>query len=316
MNTFYIEVDDEDERLDSFLAEKIEGFSRSYIKKLINDNLVLVNGKLNKSSYKVIKGDLIKVNIPELKKIKAKPENIPIDIIYEDDDIVIVNKAQNMVIHPGVDNESGTLVNGLLYHIKSLSTINKDIRPGIVHRIDKDTSGALIIAKNNKTHKALSLDLKERQVKRVYLALVHGRIENDNGRIDAPIGRNEKNRMKMTVKYKNSRNAISHYKVVCRFDEYTLVEVKLETGRTHQIRVHMDYLNHPIVGDPVYSNRKNKFGLDKQMLHSYKVGFIHPSKKKYVEFKADLPSYFSNIINQLKINESSGRCEYKDNNIR
>src|SRR5699024_9790979 len=175
-----------------------------------------------------------------------------------------------------VDNESGTLVNGLLYHIKSLSTINKDIRPGIVHRIDKDTSGALIIVKNNKTHKALSLALKERQVKRVYLALVHGRIENDNGRIDAPIGRNEKNRMKMTVKYKNSRNAISHYKVVCRLDEYTLVEVKLETEKTHQIRVHMDYLNHPIVGDPVYSNRKNKFGLDKQMLHSYKVGFIHP----------------------------------------
>lgn len=301
MKIIHIKVESEkEERLDSFIAEKLDKISRSHIKKLIKDELVLVNGKVIKPSYNVEDGDLIEINIPEPKKIKVTPENIPINIIYEDKDIVVVNKAQNMVVHPGFKNHTGTLVNGLLYHIEELSTINKDIRPGIVHRIDKDTSGILVVAKNNKAHRILSSAFKAREVKRVYLALVHGVMDKDSGTIDAPIGRNESNRMKMTVKEKSGRKAVSHYKVLHRFHNYTLVELSLETGRTHQIRVHMFHLNHPIVGDPLYSNRRNEFGIEKQMLHAYKLGFIHPSKREYVEFTADLPSSFSNILNRLR----------------
>lgn len=300
MKSFNIKVEDGyQERLDSFIARNLKKFSRSYIKKLIDDKLVLVNGKLMKSSYNVKEGDLIEINIPETKKIKAAPEDIPIDIIYEDEDIVVVDKPQGMVVHPGVNNYSGTLVNGLLYHIESLSTINKDIRPGIVHRIDKDTSGILVVAKNNKAHRFLSSALKERRVERVYIALVHGIVEKDNGIINVVIGRNKTNRTKMAVKDGSGRESISCYKVLHRYDQYSLLEVSLETGRTHQIRVHMEYLNHPIVGDPLYSSRKNNFGVDKQMLHAYKLGFIHPSKNEYVEFTAELPVYFSNIIDEL-----------------
>lgn len=300
MNTFYIKVKDENqERLDSYVAEKLEKVSRSYIKKLIDDKLVLVNNKFTKSSYIIKIGDLIEVNIPEIKKVIATPEDIPINIIYEDNDFVIVNKPQGMVVHPGVDNNSGTLVNGLLYHIETLSNINNNIRPGIIHRIDKDTSGILVVAKNNKTHKLLSSEFKARRVKRDYLALVHGVVENDKGKIIAAIGRNKTNRLKMSIKDEKGREAISFYKVVNRFDRYTLLEVSLETGRTHQIRVHMEHLNHPVVGDPLYSNRKNEFALDKQMLHAYRLGFIHPSKNEYVEFTADLPNYFTNIIDKL-----------------
>ncbi|HZK33231.1 MAG TPA: RluA family pseudouridine synthase [Tissierellaceae bacterium] len=301
MNTFHIKVkDDNKERLDSFVAENLEKVSRSYVKKIIGEKLVFVNGKLMKPSYIVKKGDLIEINIPEVKKIKAIPENIPLDVIYEDKDIVIVNKPQGMVVHPGVDNTSGTLVNSLLYHIETLSDINKDIRPGIVHRIDKDTSGILVVAKNNKTHKFLSSQFKTRKVKRVYLVLVHGIVEKDKGKIEAAIGRNKNNRMKMNIKDDNGRDAISYFKVLHRFNKYTLLEVSLETGRTHQIRVHMKHLKHPVVGDPLYSDKKNNFSLKKQMLHAYKLGFIHPSKKEYVEFTANPPNYFSKIIDKLK----------------
>lgn len=302
MNTFHIKVeDDKGERLDKFISKNLAKVSRSHIKKLIDNRSVLVNGKLKKSSYNIKKGDYIEVNIPKKRKIKAVPEDIPIDIIYQDEDIVIVNKPQGMVVHPGVDNDCGTLVNGLLYHIDKLSTINQDIRPGIVHRIDKDTSGILVVAKNNKTHKFLSSQLKSRKVNRVYLTLVHGIVENDKGIINAAIGRNKINRIKMTVKETNGRTAISHYKVLYRFHKYTLVEVSLETGRTHQIRVHMAHLNHPVVGDPIYSNRENKFNIDKQMLHAYKLGFIHPSKNKYIEFTAELPNYFLAILDKLRV---------------
>lgn len=301
MNTFHIKVEEEkNERLDYFIAKNLEKVSRSYVKKLIKDDLVLVNGIPMKSSYNIKQGDLIEINIPEPESVKATPEDIPVNIIYEDEDILVVNKPQDMVVHPGAGNYSGTLVNGLLYHIESLSTINGDIRPGIVHRLDKDTSGVLIVAKNNKAHEIISLALKNRQVKKVYLALVHGIVKENSGTIDAPIGRHEINRKKMTVRKTNSKEAISHFRVLDRFDKFTLVEVSLETGRTHQIRVHMEHINHPIVGDPVYSRRKNKFGLDKQMLHAHKVGFIHPSKNEYIEFTADLPDYFLNIIDKLK----------------
>lgn len=301
MNTFHIKVEEEkNERLDYFIAKNLEKVSRSYVKKLIKDDLVLVNGIPMKSSYNIKQGDLIEINMPEPESVKATPEDIPVNIIYEDEDILVVNKPQDMVVHPGAGNYSGTLVNGLLYHIESLSTINGDIRPGIVHRLDKDTSGVLIVAKNNKAHEIISLALKNREVKKVYLALVHGNVKGNSGTIDAPIGRHEINRKKMTVRKTNSKEAISHFRVLNRFDKFTLVEVSLETGRTHQIRVHMAYINHSIVGDPVYSRRKNKFGLDKQMLHAHKVGFIHPSKNEYIEFIADLPDYFLNIIDKLK----------------
>ena len=297
---FRIKVDgDNQERLDSFLASKFEKFSRSYIKKLIDDKFVLVNGKSIKSSYGVRNEDLIEINIPQTQKVKAIAEDIPINIIYEDKDIVLVNKAQGMVVHPGVDNDSGTLVNGLLYYIDTLSSINKDIRPGIVHRIDKDTSGILVVAKNNKAHKSLSSQFKARTVERVYITLVHGIIDKDCGIINAPIGRNKINRRKMSVQYENSKEAISSYMVIERFHKYTLLEVSLKTGRTHQIRVHLDHLNHPIVGEPLYSNRQNNFNLNKQLLHAYKLGFIHPSRDEYVEYKADLPSYFSNVLDKL-----------------
>lgn len=304
MNKFYIKVKKENKnRLDVYIAEELEELSRSSVKKLIDDKLILVNDKWLKASYIVRKEDVIEVNIPKTKKIIATPEDIPIDIIYEDKDIVIVNKAQGMVVHPGVDNNSGTLVNGLLYHIDTLSSINKNIRPGIVHRIDKDTSGILVVAKNNKTYKFLSSEFKARNVKRVYIALVHGVISKDKGIIKAAIGRNKTNRTKMAIKKENGREAISYYKVLDRFDKYTLLEVSLQTGRTHQIRVHMEYLNHPVVGDPLYSNIKNKLGIDKQMLHAYKLGFVHPSKNEYVEFKADLPIYFTNLVNKLRENK-------------
>lgn len=307
MKSFHVKVKDENkDRLDSFLAENLEETSRSYAKKIIDNKLVFVNNQLVKPSYIVKKGDIIEVKIPETKNIKAVPENIPIEIIYQDKDIVIINKAQGMVVHPGVDNTSGTLVNGLLYHIETLSDINKDIRPGIVHRIDKDTSGILVVAKNNKAHKCLSSQFKTRKVKRVYLALVHGIIDEDKGKIKAAIGRNKNNRMKMDIKDDNGRDAISYFKVLHRFNKYTLVEVSLETGRTHQIRVHMKHINHPVVGDPLYSDRRNNFGLKKQMLHAYKLGFIHPSKRKYVEFTAKPPNHFSELIDKLQtLNHSS-----------
>lgn len=301
MNIIEIYVDECDgERLDSYLAKELDQVSRSFMQKLIKEGLVQVNEKLVKPSYIVEEGDYIKVEFPKPKKLEIIPEDIPLDIIFQDKDIVIINKPQDMVVHPAPGNYSGTLVNGLLFHIDTLSSINGVIRPGIVHRLDKDTSGLLVVAKNDKAHRFLSEELKERKIKRSYISLVHGVLKSDEGTIDAPIGRHPKDRKKMAVTSKNSKEAISHYKVLDRYDNYTLVEVDLKTGRTHQIRVHMAHINYPIVGDPVYSRGKNEFGLDKQMLHAYKLGFIHPSTKEYMEFKADLPLYFKNIIKTLE----------------
>lgn len=296
---FYVDEDD-NERLDAYLAKELDEVSRSYIQKLIKENLVYVNDKHMKSSYLVKEGDFIKVNLPEPKKLEIVPEDIPIDIVYEDKDVAIINKSQDMVVHPAPGNYTGTLVNALIFHIDNLSSINGIIRPGIVHRLDKDTSGLLIIAKNDNAHRILSENLKERNIKRVYMALVHGVLSNDEGTINAPIGRHGTDRKKMAVTQKNSKEAITHYKVLDRYNNYTLIEVKLETGRTHQIRVHMAHINHPVVGDPVYSKGKNEFGLDKQMLHAYKLGFLHPSTGEYMEFKTDLPEYFKNILNILE----------------
>lgn len=301
MDIVEIYVDEDDnERLDAYLANELDEISRSYVQKLIKEKLVFVNDKHVKSSYLVKEGDFIKVNLPKPKELEIIPEDIPIDIIYEDEDIAIINKQQDMVVHPAPGNYNGTLVNALLFHIDNLSSINGIIRPGIVHRLDKDTSGLLIIAKNDKAHKTLSANLKDRNIKRTYISLVHGILSNEEGTINAPIGRHGTDRKKMTVTQKNSKEAITHYKVLERYNNYSLVEVNLETGRTHQIRVHMAYINHPVVGDPIYSKGKNELGLDKQMLHAYKLGFLHPTRGEYMEFKVDLPGYFKDILNILE----------------
>lgn len=301
MDIVQIYVDEEEsERLDAYIAKELDEVSRSYVQKLIKEGLVSVNQLNMKASYLVKEGDFITVELPKPKKLDIIPEDLPLDIVFEDKDIVIINKSQNMVVHPAPGNYSGTLVNGLLFHINSLSTINGIIRPGIVHRLDKDTSGLLIVAKNDKSHRILSEELKSRNIKRIYMCLVHGVLSSDSGTIDAPIGRHEVDRKRMTVTKKNGKEAITNYKVLERFSNYTLVEASLETGRTHQIRVHMSYINHPVVGDPIYSRGKNEFTLDKQMLHAYKLGFIHPSSGEYIEFKVEPPEYFRNILEVLE----------------
>lgn len=301
MNNIKIQVEtDTGDRLDVFIALKENSLSRSQAKKLIDDECILVNGKKTKSSYNVQNGDIIKINIPKPKEIAIIPEDIELDIVYEDSDIAIINKPQDMVVHPATDNTIGTLVNAMLYNFSELSTISGKIRPGIVHRLDKDTSGLLIIAKNDNAHIALSRDLKNRDIKRVYRALVHGRVKSDCGIVDAPIGRNPLNRTKMSVTEKNNREALTHYEVIDRYDGFTLLELRLETGRTHQIRVHMSHINHPVVGDPVYSTQRNQLGIKRQMLHAYKIGFKHPKNGEYMEFKKEVPDYFINILHKLE----------------
>jgi 23S rRNA pseudouridine1911/1915/1917 synthase len=292
--------EDDLERLDSYISKEIEEMSRNRIQNLIKEKLVLVNKKEVKSSYLVKEGDLIELELPEFKEPEILPEDLKIDIVYEDKDLCIINKPQSMVVHPAVGNYSGTLVNALLFHVKDLSDLNGKIRPGIVHRLDKDTSGLLIVAKNNSTHEALSKSLKSRTVERIYTVLVHGILKDDMGTIDAPIGRHPKDRKKMTVIDLNSKDAKTYYRVLERFNDYTLIEAQLETGRTHQIRVHMEYINHPVVGDPIYSRRKNEFGLHKQMLHSTKIGFLHPGTGEYIEVEIDLPEYFKKILKTLE----------------
>lgn len=300
MEIIEIYVDEDDnERLDYYLSTELNEVSRTYIQKLIKERLVEVNGVEKKPSYLVKEGDKIIVNLPKPKELEIIPEDIPLDIIYQDDDIVVVNKSQDMVVHPAPGNYTGTLVNALLYHIDSLSSINGVIRPGIVHRLDKDTSGILIVAKNDFSHRALSEQLKDRNVYREYIALVNGVLRNDKGTINAPIGRDPNNRKKMKVISINSKEAITHYEASKRYDKYTLVKAVLETGRTHQIRVHFSYINHPIVGDPVYSSGKNEFNLDKQLLHAHKVGIIHPRTKEYMEFECDVPQNFKEVLKKL-----------------
>lgn len=299
LRKIYVFGEDE-ERLDSYLAKEMEEFSRTYIHKLIKRGLVFVNGKKAKPRYIVKEGDFIQIEIPTPKKIELIPENIPLDIIYEDKDIVIVNKPKNMVVHPAHGNYSKTLVNALLYHVDKLSSGTNPLRPGIVHRLDKDTSGLLMVAKNDEAHRILSKQLKEQIVKRTYIALVYGILDIKEAIINAPIGRDPIDRRRMVVIDKNSKEAITYYKVLEEFREYTLLEVSLQTGRTHQIRVHMNYIDHPIVGDLVYSNRENEFGIRTQLLHGRNLGFIHPSSGKYMEFEAEPPQDFEKIIKLLE----------------
>ena len=292
----------EEGRLDKYLSDKLEDMTRSYLKKLISDDkAVLVNGNPAKPNYKLKPGDIIELAVPEPIELEIKAENIPLDIVYEDNDMLVVNKPQGMVVHPAAGNYTGTLVNALLYHCgDSLSGINCEKRPGIVHRIDKDTSGLLLVAKNDNAHQKLSSQIKEHSLTRAYKALVHGNIKQDSGRIDAPIGRHPSDRKKMTITDKNSREAVTNFRVLERYGRYTFVECILETGRTHQIRVHMSKNGHPIVGDKTYGVKKEEFNLAGQLLHAYKVGFIHPVSGEYMEFVSELPDYYMNVLDRLR----------------
>lgn len=299
---YIIEKEDASKRLDVFLSEKIEDATRSYIKTLIDDGKITVNLAKVKAGYKLKIGDSIDVEIVEKKPENIVAEDIPLDIVYEDDDIIIVNKPKGMVVHPANGNYTGTMVNSLMNsHKDNLSSINGVIRPGIVHRIDKDTSGILVVAKNDYAHKKLSEQFKVHSIKRKYIALVKGIIKEDKLTIDRPIGRSIKDRKKMAVTEKNSRRAITHISVLKRFysSNVTLIEAELETGRTHQIRVHMAYLHHPLVGDEVYGKKDSKFKVNGQMLHAKYLGFIHPTSGKFVEFDSPLPEYFSSILMSL-----------------
>lgn len=289
-------------RIDSLISFNIDSISRSYAQKLITDEMVLVNGKTVKSNYKVKNGDNIEVTVPEPQKIEVAAEDIDLDILYEDSEIIVINKSQGMVVHPAAGNYTGTLVNALIAHCKdSLSEINGVIRPGIVHRIDKDTSGVLVVAKNNRAHLSLSKQIKDHTVTRRYNAIVHGNIKEQGGTINMPIGRHPVERKKMAVvDEEKGRRAVTHFSVLERFGDYTLIEAKLETGRTHQIRVHMAYIKHPLLGDPVYGPKKGKFNLNGQVLHARVLGFIHPSKNTYMEFEAPLPEYFEALLKKLR----------------
>lgn len=296
--------EDKDNRLDVFLAEQYEELSRSYLQKLIKDENIKVNGKIEKPKYLVQVGDVIEVELPKEKSILIEPENISLNIVYEDDDIIIVNKPQGMVVHPAPGNYTGTLVNALLYHCGSnLSTINGIMRPGIVHRVDKDTSGLLLVAKNDFSHEALAHQFKEHSTTRKYSAIVTGNIKENEATIDAPIGRNPVDRLKRAV-IQDGKNATTHFKVLEQFKDFTHIEARLETGRTHQIRVHLAYIGKPLLGDPMYGSKNSKFNLKGQVLHAATLGFIHPTKGEYVEFTSDLPEYFNKIIRILRANYS------------
>ena len=292
-----IEANISGERLDTYLSNNIE-LSRSQISKLIKNKNILVNGETVKNGYTIKEGDIIEVDYEE-ETYDLKPEKMDLDIVYEDEDVIVVNKANGVVVHPALGNKSGTLVNGLMYHSNSLSSNNGEFRPGIVHRIDAYTTGLLMVAKNNKAHEILAKQLEEKTTTRVYYALVWGVIKNDTGTIDAPIGRDSNERKKMAVTDINAKKAITHFKVLERYKNATLIELRLETGRTHQIRVHMNYIGHPVVNDPVYGRRK-LIDLTGQCLHAKTLGFLHPTKEKYVEFTSELPECFTNILEKLK----------------
>lgn len=301
MEKTLIKVDEQDEglRIDKYLSNIFKDKSRSFIQGLIEKENVKVNSKSLKSNYKLKKADEIEIMIPEPEILSVEAENIPIDIVYEDEDVIVVNKAQGMVVHPAPGNYNGTLVNALLYHCKDLSSINGVIRPGIVHRIDKDTSGILVIAKNDDAHSKLSEQLKDHSMKREYYALIEGRLKNNDGTIDKPLGRCKKDRLKIGI-IEDGKRAVTHYEVVERYNGYTLVKCVLETGRTHQIRVHMASIGFPLVGDPLYGFKRQKFKLEGQVLHARTLGFIHPRTGEYMEFTSELPQYFCDLINKLK----------------
>lgn len=289
-------------RIDRYLADQYPDHSRSYLQKLIRDGNVLVNGNVVKPNYKLSGSDELQIEIPEPKEVNIAAEPIPLEIVYEDHDIIIINKQKNIVVHPCPGHYTGTLVNGLLYHCKDqLSGINGELRPGIVHRIDKDTTGLLVICKNDYAHHFIADQLKVHSITRKYHAIVYHNIIEDEGSVNAPIGRNPNDRKKMAVNYKNGKRAVTHYKVLERLNQqYTYIECSLETGRTHQIRVHMSHIHHPLVGDEVYGPKKDKFGLVGQCLHAKTLGFIHPTTKKYIEFTSPLPDYFEQMLVKLR----------------
>ncbi|WP_374721937.1 RluA family pseudouridine synthase [Peribacillus tepidiphilus] len=288
-------------RLDKLLSTVNEEWSRTQIQQWMKDGHVRVNGQTVKTNYKCSVGDVIEIQIPEPEELDVLPEEMDLDIYYEDSDVLVVNKPKGMVVHPAPGHTTGTLVNGLLAHCKDLSGINGVMRPGIVHRIDKDTSGLLMVAKNDLAHESLVQQLVDKTVKRKYKAIVHGVIPHDYGTIDAPIGRDKKDRQSMAVTEENSKHAVTHFRVIERFDHFTFIECQLETGRTHQIRVHMKYIGYPLAGDPKYGPRKT-LDINGQALHAGILGFVHPRTKEYLEFEAPLPEEFENILDKLRNN--------------
>lgn len=299
-NEYIVDGDVVGLRLDKAITVLCDELSRNAVQQLIDDENILVNGVASNKKYNVKKNDVITVVMPELKELSVDAENIPLEIVYEDEHLLVVNKPKGMVVHPAAGNYNGTLVNALLYHCgDSLSGINGVIRPGIVHRIDKDTSGLLIVAKNDTAHKGLAEQIKDHSFTREYKTIVVGNVKDNEGTIDAPIGRHPKDRKKQAVTDKNSRNAVSHFEVLERFNGFTFLKVRLETGRTHQIRVHMAYRGTPVAGDVVYGNPKKTYGLQGQCLHAATIGFIHPITKEYHEFTSELPEYFTDFIRRI-----------------
>lgn len=290
------------QRLDQYLSERTElGLSRTYFGRLIKEQEILVNGKTAKASTRIKTGDQIRLDIPEPETLDVKPENIPLDIVYEDADLLIVNKPKGMVVHPAAGHYTGTLVNAVMYHCgKELSSINGVLRPGIVHRIDKNTTGLLVVCKNDHAHQSLAAQLKAHTITRKYAAIVVGNIREDEGTVDAPLARSRTDRKKQAIDELHGRRAVTHYRVLERFGEYTLIECVLETGRTHQIRVHMASIKHPVLGDEVYGPKSCPFRLEGQCLHAKTLGFIHPSTGQYVEFDSDYPEYFTKLLMKLR----------------
>lgn len=302
---FEVGAEYEGERLDKYLGLLFEqtgsGLSRSFFQKLIKDGHVCVNDVTRKANYRLRADELITVEIPDAVETPILPENIPLDILYEDEDVLIVNKPKGMVVHPSAGHSGGTLVNAVMYHCRdSLSGINGEIRPGIVHRIDMDTTGSLIVCKNDESHVCIAAQIKAHSVTRKYRGIVYGRVKDDCGKIDAPIGRHPIERKKMAVNEKNGKCAVTHYRVLERFTNYTYMEFELETGRTHQIRVHMASIGHPLLGDKLYSNGKSPYKLCGQTLHAMTIGFLHPSTGEYLEITAPLPEYFEKILRDLR----------------
>lgn len=303
MNEIVMEItpEMEGERIDKCISNYLESLSRSYIQKIIKDGKAYVNDAVVKVNYKVKVDDKVQFEIPDCEEPDIPPQDIPLDILYEDKDILIVNKPKDMVVHPAPGHYEGTLVNAIMFHCKDeLSGINGVLRPGIVHRIDKDTTGSIIICKNDEAHRKIAQQLKEHSITRKYRAIVYGRIMEEEGTVNAPIGRHPTDRKKMAINEKNGKPAVTHYKVLERFDKYTYIECQLETGRTHQIRVHMTSIGHPLLGDEVYGNTKCPFKLEGQTLHAMTIGFIHPTTGEYVEYEAPLPEYFEHLLQILR----------------
>ena len=302
MESFEVEAEQEGERLDKFLSTIYPDFSRAFFQKLIKNQKVWVNDQNQKASFPVHTDDLVKIEIPDAVETTIVPEDIPLDILYEDQDLLIVNKPKGMVVHPSAGHYTGTLVNAIMYHCKdSLSGINGEIRPGIVHRIDMDTTGSLIVCKNDEAHVDIAQQIKEHSVNRIYVGIVCGNVKDDEGTIEGPIGRHPIERKKMAINEKNGKPAITHYKVLERFGNYTYMQFKLETGRTHQIRVHMASIGHPLLGDALYSSNRSTFkNLQGQTLHAQTIGFIHPKTGEYMEFSAPLPEYFKKLLSILQ----------------